>query len=174
MDFFEALWRDFTSLFGERVQLGTNSVTTLNIIVWSLFIGFIIAIGVTLYNKIVLGKIIRALIDKGALTPGSALSADEIGAKTSVLRFALRGKGSLGRVILSVQNDAENGECDCENAKYYIPNENLHRAQVVYGKPEIGVFSVLLAIVAFLIVTLLAFLVIPELMQLFSNIFGMM
>ena len=75
MDFFEALWRDLGSVFGKRVQLGTNSVTTLNIIVWSLFIGFMIGIGVTLYNKMVLGSLVRELIEHGAHTEDAALTA---------------------------------------------------------------------------------------------------
>ncbi len=174
MDFFDALWRDLGAVFGERVQLGTNSVTTLNIIVWSLFIGFIIAIGATLYNKLVLGRVVRTLIEKQALTPESALKADEIGAKNPFARFALRRGSSLRRVVYStLDNDAEQTKLDTEGTKFYIPDDNLRRAQIVYGNPETSVFSVLLAIVAFLILAMVAFLIIPNITQLLENISGL-
>ncbi len=171
MEFFETLWRDLGSVFGQRVQLGTNSVTTLNIIVWSLFIGFIIAIGATLYNKLVLGRVIRLLIEKNAHTPESACTADEIGAGNPLVRFALRRTSSLRRVVrTTLDTDKEQAKLDAENIKFYVPSECLRRAEIVYGRPEASVFSVLLAIVAFLILAMVAFLIIPDISQLFSNI----
>ena len=174
MDFFETLWRDLGSVFGQRVELGTNSVTTLNIIVWSLFIGFIIAIGVTLYSKIVLGRVVRSLIEKQALTPESALSADEIGANNPLIKFALRRGSALRRVILTTADtDVEEAKVDTKISKFYIPSGNLRRAEIVYGKPETSVFSVLLGIIAFLILAMVAFLIIPNITQLLANIAGM-
>lgn len=174
MDFFDALWRDLGSVFGEQVQLGTNSVTTLNIIVWSLFIGFIIAVGATLYNKLVLGRVVRTLIEKQAHTPESALPADEIGANNPFIRFALRRGSSLRRVVhTTLDTDTAEAKLDVEGAKFYVPSESRRRAEIVYGSPETSVFSVLLAIVAFLILAMVAFLIIPNITQLLGNITGL-
>ena len=170
MEFFETLWRDLGAVFGERIQLGTNSVTTLNIIVWSLFIGFIIAIGVTLYNKLVLGRVVRMLIEKQAITPETALSADEIGANNPFIRFALRRTSSFRRVVrTTLDTEQEQAKPDAEGVKFYVPSESHRRAQIVYGKPEASVFSVLLAIIAFLILAMVAFIIIPDIAQLLAN-----
>ncbi len=171
MDFFDALWRDLGSVFSERIELGTNPVTTLNIIVWSLFIGFIIAIGVTLYNKIVLGKLVRTLIEKHVTSPECALTLENVGAKNPLIMLALRRGSSLRRVVHLVENSNETDTKEnIANGKFYIPNECMHRASKVYDKPETSVFSVLLAIIAFLVIAMVAFIAIPDIVQLISNI----
>lgn len=170
-EFFQTLWQDFLSVFGEKVQLGTNSVTTLNIIVWSLFIGFIIAIGITLYNKIVLGKLVRTLIEKDATSPERALTLGDVGAANPLIKLALRRGGSLRRVVRIIEENAEgDAKEDIETGKFYIPDECMHRAKTVYDKPETSVFSVLLAIIAFLILAMVAFIAIPDIVQLIANI----
>ena len=170
-EFFQTLWQDFLSVFGEKVQLGTNSVTTLNIIVWSLFIGFIIAIGITLYNKIVLGKLVRALIEKGANSPENALTLGDVGAANPLIKLALRRGSSLRRVVrLAGESSEEKAKEDIKAGKFYIPNECMRRASKVYDKPETSVFSVLLAIIAFMIIAMVAFIAIPDIVQLISNI----
>ena len=171
VEFFQTLWQDFLSVFGEKVQLGTNTVTTLNIIVWSLFIGFIIAIGITLYNKIVPGRVVRALIEKGAVSPESALTLGDAGAANPLVKLALRRGSSLRRVVRMIEETSEdNAKENIETGKFYIPEECMHRATKVYDKPETSVFSVLLAIIAFLILAMVAFIVIPDIVQLISNI----
>lgn len=171
MDFFDALWRELVSVFGERTELGTNSVTTLNIIVWSLFIGFIIAIGVTLYNKIVLGKLVRALIEKDATSPERALALGDVGGENPLIKLALRRGGALRRVVrMAEDNEGEDTGKNVAEGKFYIPEECMHRAKTVYDKPETSVFSVLLAIIAFLVLAMVAFIIIPDIVQLISNI----
>ena len=63
-EFFSALWNDISKICGEKVMLGDNPITTLNIIIWSLYIGFIIGIIITVYNRFVLGSLIRRLIER--------------------------------------------------------------------------------------------------------------
>ena len=65
-EFFSALWNDISKISGEKVTLGDNPITTLNIIIWSLYIGFIIGIIITVYNRFVLGSLIRRLIARTA------------------------------------------------------------------------------------------------------------
>ena len=75
MEFFESLRNSLGAVIGERVELGNNSVTTLNIIVWSLFIGFIIAVGISVYNKLVLGSVISKLKGKEAFSEESGVQS---------------------------------------------------------------------------------------------------
>lgn len=76
-EFFSALWNDISKICGEKVTLGDNPITTLNIIIWSLYIGFIIGIIITVYNRFVLGSLIRRLIEKGAYSEGGAITVAE-------------------------------------------------------------------------------------------------
>lgn len=170
MDFFKALWNDLSGIVGDTVTLGTNSVTTLNIIVWSLFIGFMIGIGVTLYNKLVLGSLVRGLIEREAFTEGSAVSAAEIGCNNPFIRFAMRKNSSLRRVVY-IKGDTEERQnyAHLPEACLYIPEDKLHRAEMIYGNSGMSVSSVLLAVAAFLIVAIVSFIVIPDLITMLSN-----
>ncbi len=170
MDFFKTLWSDLYGIFGERVELGTNAVTTLNIIVWAIFAGFIIAIGATLYNKFVPGKIVRALIEKKAHTKEEAMSADELGCNNAFIRVALR-KNSTMRRIVRMEDDTDTQRSDkaFEAAKFYIPEEYIHRAESIYGKSDVSVKTVILSVIGLLAAAIVAFIVIPNLIQLLAN-----
>lgn len=170
MDFFKTLWSDFTGIFGERVELGTNSVTTLNIIVWAIFVGFIIAIGVTLYNRIVLGKIVRAIIEKKAHTKECALGAAELGCGSAPFRLALRKNSTMRRIVrMGDDTDTERSTKDFASAKFYIPEEYIQRAQSIYGKSDISVKTVVLSVIGLLAVAILAFIFIPDIIRLLVN-----
>ncbi len=169
MEFFKSLWNSFTDIAGEKVTLGTNTVTTLNIIVWSLFIGFIIAIIATLYNKFVIGKAVRALLKKEAHTEENALYCEEIGGINPFVRFALRKNSSLRRIVYLC------GDTEAEQVKYaadsklYIPEKKIRRAEVTYGKSDITVGNVILSIAACIAVAILALIFIPDIIMLLSN-----
>lgn len=170
MDFFKALWNDLSEITGDTVTLGTNTVTTLNIIVWSLFIGFMIGIGVTLYNKLVLGALVRRLTSRKAHSESSALTAAEIGCCNPFIGFAMRKNSSLRKIVRAV-GDTEEKTADIPfaSAKLYIPEDKLHRAELIYGKSGLSVSSVLLAVIAFFAVAIISFIVVPDLMTMLSN-----
>lgn len=170
MEFFEALWNDIQGIVGDTITLGDQPITTLNIIVWSLFIGFMIGIGVTIYNKLVLGSLVRELIEHGAHTEDRAMTAAEIGCANPFIRFALREGGSFRRIVrMKGDTDTERAREDFKTARYFIPDENVHRAEVIYGNTGTSVISVLLSILAFLAVAFVSFIVIPDLIQMLTN-----
>ena len=170
MDFFKTLWNDFYGTFGERVELGTNAVTTLNIIVWAIFAGFIIAIGATLYNRIVLGKIVRALIEKKAHTKDGALSAAEVGCSNVFIRHALRKNSTMRRIVrMEDDTDEERSDKAFGEAKFYIPEEYIRRAESIYGKSDISAKTVVLSLVGLFVAALVSFILIPNLIQLLIN-----
>ena len=170
IEFFEALKNDLGKIFGETITLGDNPITTLNIIIWSLYIGFMIGIAVTLYNRLILGGLIRKLIDRGAMTEGSALSSAEVGCKNPLIRFSLREKSTLRRIVhMSGDTETTRSREPFDKARFYIPDENIHRAEVIYGNSGTGLVSILLSILAFFIVVLISFFVIPNLLQMLTN-----
>lgn len=169
-EFFGALWKDISGIFSETITLGDNPITTLNIIVWSLYIGFLIGIGVTVYNRCVLGSLIRRLIARQAFTESDALTVAEVGCANPMIKFALRGNGTLRRVVYMVGDTPETRKReDFNTAKFYIPDENVHRAEVVYGNAGTNFISILLSVLAFLIVVMISFFVIPDLIQMLTN-----
>ena len=170
MEFFESLRTWFTGIADQRIELGTNSVTTLNIIVWSLFIGFLIAIAVSVYHKLVLGSLISALINGEVFTEDTALSAAELRCTNPLVRFALR-KNSTFRRVVRMKGDTDAIRCDTsfEEAKFYLPEENVRRAENLYGKSGLTLGNVLLSVGAFFVLALVAFIVSPDLLLMLSN-----
>ena len=170
MDFFEALWNDIMRLCGDTITLGDQPITTLNLIVWSLFIGFMIGIAVTIYNKFVLGTLVRELIERGAHTEEAALTAAEVGCANPFIRFALRESSSFRRVVrMKGDTETELSKESFKTARYFIPDENVHRAEVIYGGSGTTVVSILLSVLACLIVAFVSFIVVPDLIQMLTN-----
>ena len=173
MDFFKSLWSDFMGTFGKRVELGTNSVTTLNIVVWAMFLGFLIAIAITLYNKLVVGKVVRALVSRKAHEPSCAMTLGDVKCDSKFIRFALRKNGSLRRIVREVQDtEAKCDNVNFEIAKFYIPQKFIRRAESIYGKSDLTPKTVILSVVGLLAITMLAFILIPYIVQLLANFIG--
>lgn len=173
MDFFKTLWSDFIGIFGKRVELGTNSVTTLNIVVWALFLGFMIAIAVTLYNKLIVGKIVRALVSRKAHEGTSALTLAEAECDNKFIRFALRKNGSFRRIVrASEDTDVKRADVNFELTRFYIPPKFIRRAETIYGKSDLTPKTVILSVVGLLAITMLAFVLIPYIVQLLANFIG--
>ncbi len=173
MNFFEALWNDLLELCGDTVTLGTNNVTTLNIIVWSLFIGFIIGIGVTVYNKIVLSPVINGLIENKAHCEADAITLTEISRPNPFIRFALRRSSSFRRVVkMCGDTDEVRSDGNPLTAKFYLPEENIRRAKNLYAGTEMSVVSVLVSVIVFFVIAILMFTVIPDLITMFTNFIG--
>ncbi len=169
MDFFEALWNDLQGLCGSTVSLGTNNVTTLNIIVWSLFIGFTIGIGITVYNRLVLAPLINGLIENKAHSEKDALTIKDVSHTNPFIRFALRKSSSLRRVVkMSGDTDTSRSSEKSDTASFYIPKENIKRAQMLSGNGT-SLVSVLLSVLVFFAIALIAFIVIPDLISMTSN-----
>ncbi len=170
-EFFEALKVSFNDTFGKSIELNGSSVMTLNIVLWSLFIGFLLGIGGTVYNKVILGKLVRALLDNKVTAEDKAMSLDELKVSDIFVKFALR-RGSTFRRIVRMRGDTdeENNNIPVTEAKFYIPEENIYRAEKVYGNLGASFFTILISILALLIATLAALIVVPDLTQMAANL----
>ena len=58
---------------------------------------------------------------------------------------------------------------DIKKARFYIPEENIHRAEVIYSLSGTNFVSIILSVFAFLVVVFLSFVIIPNLIQMLSN-----
>jgi len=134
-----------------------------NVVFQGIFIGLIIAVLAVGYNKLVIGKFVKALINAEANHPAFAKSFSELNLrKTIFIRHALRGY-MLQKIVAKLDDDGE-------EVKYYIPEDKLYRAGRMYGGKDVDVLliaGVLLVLFLFFGLVLLYF---PILWDLMSNL----
>ncbi|MFA6947360.1 MAG: hypothetical protein WCQ72_00085 [Eubacteriales bacterium] len=156
---------------------------TLELVIWSLFVGVVIGAVATVYIKRILGSFVRRLLESEATAPECAKTLDEAGlSRNFIIRGAvtgaLRGGKYHGVVQLAPQFSAESSDGrikarDITQMKFYIPQERVWRAGEMYDAKGSSIITALIAILTFLIVALISFQVIPYLTTLISDATGM-
>ena len=130
---------------------------TLAAILYPMLVGLIIGATVVLFNKQVIGKLVKKLLDDKIHSEGSAKTLDELGfGKSRMLKFLLRDGTTLS------------GEAGAA-ARYYIPQDCAYRAEVTYNPDGSSVITVVIAIVMFIALTFIMMTVIPDLIQMLKN-----
>jgi hypothetical protein len=131
-----------------------NSFVSLTGIVWALFGGFAAGIAVIYYNRFILGKTVRRLLEEGATSMESAKTLDELGLGKSALRTgSLKHHRTLRRFVeVANPEDAEvpvyskrraafwnflfpqkeKFSYDFDKMKLYIPEEKKYTAEAKY------------------------------------------
>lgn len=138
---------------------------TLAAILYPMLIGLIIGAIVVLFNKQVIGKLVKKLLDDKIHSEGSAKTLDELGfGKSRILKFLLRDGTTLRKVVKT----AEGSEAGAP-ARYYIPQDCAYRAEVTYNPDGSSVITVVIAIVMFIALTFIMMTVIPDLIQMLKN-----
>ena len=91
-------------------------IVTVPMIIWTVYVGIAIGMILTYYNKSILGKAIRALLEKDAFGEEKALSAKELGFAGNFLILNSIRHGALARFVHTV------GE---EEKRYYLIEEEI-------------------------------------------------
>jgi ABC-type amino acid transport system permease subunit len=79
---------------------------TLEIIIWSMFLGIVIGAVAIMYNKNVLGAFVRKLIEEKADSPESAKTLAETGfARNPFVKFSLSIRGTYRKIIQATPAD---------------------------------------------------------------------
>lgn len=140
------------------------AITMLNVptLVWAIYAGLVLGTLVMYYNKAVLGKGVRAILEQGAIEKDKARTAEELGfAKNPFILHSIE-KGALSRYIHRTrQEDASD-----DTLGYYITEEDRIRAELRYSSNGSDLYVVIISIV---LLTLVAFLLsryLPELLSL--------
>lgn len=172
-------------------KLLTYQGITLDIIVWSLFVGVVLALLVIFLTKRVTGAYVRRLLDAKAHTPETALTMRQLGVKSNILiRLQLREKGTLRKVVIanpvtaSVQAPAVDGapvkksaakkrSADLADTPFFIPENKIDRAARLFDATSASLFNILLAVLALIVVAVISFTVIPDLIDMFKDLFGL-
>ena len=131
-----------------------------------IFLGVIAAVLVIAYNKLVIGKFVKALIKAEAVHPNFAKTFEQLNVKRNfMISFALRNKGMLRKFVLEPDGDDRKGS-------FYIPEDKLYRAGRLYGGKDVDllmVFAVIIILFLFFAVLLMFF---PVIMDWVSTLTG--
>lgn len=158
-----------------------SSMTNLEVLIWALFIGFVLASFMIFYHKRIIGSFVRALLEKQANSPESALSIYDLGFDNNALiKNALKSDATLRRIVWELDDNmqkredgvvfsARSNRLDINNAKFYIPDENRIRAELRYSSKGTDVFAIIIAIVLFMAIAYAALLLIPMITELINS-----
>ena len=154
-------------------------------IVWPIFIGVCIAAFVTVFVRVKLGEVVRAIIEKGAISPETALTLEELGvAKRFFVRSALRGRSALRRVVYATDGsvitsgDGENTELrvltineapDLDECRFFISDENKARAESIYDNTNSTLLSAIITVLVAFVVAIVSMLVVPKIIDLLES-----
>ena len=177
--------------------LTTYEGTTLELLVWSVFLGLCIAVFVSVYQKRVPGALVRKLLEVGADSPQNAVTLTDIGMQN---RFWIRHilwwkENSVRRVVRTAEyevcqpdaSDAAPNLSDAERKKakikqkqeiprlpvsvqhLYIPADCQEQARSLYREKGAGLGVAIAAVILFFILALLSLFFAEELLTMVKN-----
>ncbi len=144
----------------------TTGAVSLELVVWSLFVGIMLAGAIAVYNKRYLGGFVRKLIEEEAYTPETALTLDEIGyGNNKILQKEIL-RGVVFKSIVYEKDDEVviqdksalpvfHEELDFAKTRFYVPYELRHRAALKFDKKGTHIMLLIISSVFFLALALL-------------------
>lgn len=162
-----------------------NGEMKLEFIVWPIFLGICVGAFITVFVRVKLGEVVRAIIEKGAVSPETALTLDELGmSKKFFVRAALRGRSALRRVVEATDGSTvtdENGEPaglrvleineapDLDRCRFFIADSDRERAESIYDNTNSTLLSAIITVLVAFVVAAISMVIIPNLMQMLEN-----
>ena len=143
-----------------------ENILNMDVVLRGFFIGSIIYVLVVAYNKLVIGKFVKALIKAEAVHPAFAKSFEQLNIKKSfMLSFSMRSRSNLRKFIFELDDEDRKGH-------YYIPEDKLYRAGRMYGGKDVDLLMVAALILVLFIFFAIVLMVLPVLMDFASDITG--
>lgn len=154
------------------------NLSGLNLVIWSVYLGFIIASIMYYYQKKVIGGFVRHLMEQGANSPDNALTLTELGYQNHpAIRRELSKNGALRKMVWEVEDNYRTGEdgflyCAREKAldlnigKFYVSEERRIDAELRYDNKGTDLFSLIIAAVIFFVLAVVACIWLPTLLAL--------
>ncbi|MCL1858109.1 MAG: hypothetical protein FWF92_02605 [Oscillospiraceae bacterium] len=136
---------------------------TVDIVLSGIFIGVIIAVLAVAYNKLVIGKFVKALIKAEAVHPAFAKSFDQLRVKKNLfVNYALRTKGMLRKFVFELDDEDKKGY-------FYIPEDKLYRAGRLYGGKDVDLLMVAAVIIVLFIFYAIVIMCMPAVLNQVSS-----
>ena len=193
----------FTMEFGyyQNINLSNPLFSATSVIV-ALFIGIIIASGVAIFNKRVLGDFVRAVVRNDATSPQKAMTLEELGfLKNSAVRSALKRRGALRSTVRCVEDDradlavgipirarmaelypdvipvpvkgAKSDRTALNTAHFFIPEAEKYTAEIRYEKKGTNWLVFFVVVVVCIFALSAVFFILPEMLQMLDNFISM-
>ncbi|MGM9680225.1 MAG: hypothetical protein ACI3XR_01825 [Eubacteriales bacterium] len=157
---------------------------TLQIVIWSVFIGIVIGACSLYYNKRVIGAFVRDLLQSGASDPGSARTLEALGyGKNFFVKHALRDGSVLRKLVWEADDNvttdasgytfsARTKKMDINTARFYVDESNRVKADLRYSTKGTDIITLLVGVIIFAVVAYALLLFIPYITDLFSSVVG--
>ncbi len=172
-DFFNPKLEGYTNF-----EFGEGSLS-LQIIIFGIFIGVLIASFSAIFIKTTLGKMVRALLEREAYTPESAQTLAACGLERHFfVRCALRRGYTLRRVVRCVEeenlSDPAEGKRerlpDLSVCHFYIPEKDRYAAEMRFSEKGSGYGTFFFVLLGCAIAIFLIFAFLPQLLTFFDNV----
>lgn len=164
-----------------------NPFISVKLLVWALFAGFVVASLLAIYQKRLIGGLVKTILAAGATSPETAQTVSDLGYATDwFVKNALRTDVTLSRFVSRVDKAPAEGEevpepkktrsgrdvIDFETARFYIPEELKYKAEVRYARKGTDFVAFGICVVIFIAAAFAAIFLIPDLIQLIDNFIG--
>lgn len=146
----------------------------LNLVIWAVYIGFMLASILYYYQKKVMGKFVRLVISKGASSPDSALTLAELGYdKDNLIRRELQKSGALRKMVWEIDDNYRTGEdgilfcareksLDLNIGRFYVPEERRIQAQIRYDDKGTDIFALIISAAVMFVAAVAACIWLPD------------
>jgi len=201
--FLVQLWRDFIDVYVtnepyyEHLGIEGKDLFEIKILILGLFIGLAIAGFGAVWDKRVLGNMVRTLLSRGCLDAENARTLTDLGlARNSTVRHSVRKSVSLRRVVKCVEEEkflAEqearrieheekrksdkslgrfrevNYVFDLENDHFYIPEDQKYVAEIKFEKKGTTWLGAILFFVIMLVVYVILLIALPNMLEIIND-----
>ena len=203
----EELWLYFNETYLNpfeyypNLDMGTGTMLSVRLIIIGLFLGLAAACFVSVFIKQVLGRAVRAILEKQAFSPETAVTLEELGIeKNDLLCYAVSKSSAVRRVVRCVEEDEHRAALDEARAKYeerraageklppfketaysinpyadrfYIPDELKYSAEIKFDKKGNSWIGAIICAVILLILMIAMLVGLPYLLSLLDSVAGM-
>lgn len=156
-----------------------RNISALELTVWSIAVGSVIAILFAYYNRTILGGFVRTLISKEALSIDTAITLNEAGyQKNAFVKRALLKRDTFRKIVFEVDDEikvaseghsfsARTKPINLNTARFYVAKENRIMAEHRYDNQGADIFGVITSIIVVLALAYVVTLVVPQLIDAF-------
>lgn len=153
------------------------NLSGLNLIIWAMYIGILLATALAYYQKRIVGGFVRTVLSKGARTPDTAMTLTELGYQNHpFIRRELSKSGPLRKMIWEVEDNYRMGEndvlysarekaLDLNIGRFYLPEEKRIEAELRYEGKGSDVFTLIMTVAVFFVVAVLACIWLPVILE---------
>ena len=157
----------------EHFTLTYSAAKTLSAIILAICAGVILAALYNFYIRHVPGGVVRLLLSRGALSPETALSAEELGLldKPFSLWELLRGV-SLRHIVcaVSAQDKEEEGDGEADaQTRFYIPEDKKYRAEARFEQKGNGVMGLVITCALAVVLAIVLIKLMPVVLAMADN-----